>query len=74
MTSIATVYLPLPIFRSAHHSSCGVTHSHLEKAARQNLETRFVKFDVNGGEHGTKGALFLVEKLGSVILPTFVLM
>ena len=54
-------------------ASCEVFHSHLQKLARQHLETRFVKINVEGCEKESNGSSFLVEKLGIVILPTLVL-
>jgi thiol-disulfide isomerase/thioredoxin len=54
-------------------ASCDIFHLHLQALARQHLETRFIKINVEGCEKGTNGASFLVEKLGIVILPTLVL-
>jgi hypothetical protein len=54
---------------------CDVFHAHLSALAPKHLETKFLKINVEGctnHEQGS-GALYLVEKLGIVIMPTLVL-
>jgi hypothetical protein len=53
---------------------CDVFHKHMEKLAVNHMETRFVKLNVEDCDtESGKGASFLVEKLGVVIMPTLVL-
>jgi len=54
---------------------CDIFHKHLEKLAYNHLETRFVKINVEDCDAAGqgKGASFLVERLGVVIMPTLVL-
>jgi len=58
--------------------SCDVFHGHLAALARNHLETRFVKVDVDGvdgssGNDRDSGTAYLVEKLGIVVMPTLLL-
>jgi len=53
---------------------CDTFHAHLAKLAPQHLETRFLKVNVEGCDHGSGGAAsYLVEKLGIVIMPTIII-
>lgn len=53
---------------------CDIFHKHLEKLAQRHIETRFVKLNVEDCDsEAGKGASFLVERLGVVIMPTLVL-
>lgn len=47
---------------------CDVYHKHLDILARQHLETKFVKINVE--REGSTGVAYLVEKLGIHIMPT----
>ena len=61
-------------YRSTSAELCDVFHAHLSKLAPQHFETRFVKINVDGCDHGNGGAAsYLVEKLGIVVMPTLVI-
>jgi hypothetical protein len=54
--------------------NCDVFHAHLEKLAKQHLETRFCKINVEGCDSQAGGsASYLVEKLVIHVMPTLVL-
>ena len=51
-----------------------VFHKHLQEIAHKHLEARFLRINVEDCDReGGKGASYLVEKLGIVVMPTLVL-
>lgn len=52
---------------------CDVFHKHLTTLAARHLETKFVKVNVQDCDVSEKGASFLVQRLGIVVMPTLVL-
>lgn len=51
-----------------------VFHKHLQEIALNHLESRFVRINVEDCDReGGKGASYLVEKLGVIVMPTLVL-
>lgn len=53
---------------------CDIFHAHLAKLAVSNLETRFLKINVEGADQtGGGAASYLVEKLGIIIMPTLII-
>lgn len=52
---------------------CEIYHKHLNDIAKEHLETKFLKLNVESSNEGNQGLAYLVEKLGIQVMPTVVL-
>jgi hypothetical protein len=53
-------------------NDCDIMHKHLEQIARQHLETKFVKVNVENDLKSSKALMYLEEKLGIQVMPTVI--
>lgn len=71
--SKASAWMVIHFYRPTSRH-CDVFHAHLEKLAKQHLETKFCRINVEGCDGPDGGpASYLVEKLGITVMPTLVL-
>mmetsp|Transcript_12414 Transcript_12414/g.20571 ORF Transcript_12414/g.20571 Transcript_12414/m.20571 type:complete len:253 (-) Transcript_12414:81-839(-) len=52
---------------------CDVYHNHLMTIAKEHLETKFLKLNVESTNDGNQGLQYLIDKLGITVMPTVLL-